>query len=159
MGSIKFSTNAKRLSTDIKKRVTDYEKNISDEINRAGLNIESDAKLRLQEHESRKSFPSVRSEEAGNAKKVKQRITKEYGTPQDPSATVSSDELPIGAYLEFGTGIYAKKYLQGRPEAEKSKAREFYKTGKGTIRAFPYLFPSFDAERPKLIERLKRAKI
>jgi len=159
MGSIKFSTNAKRLSTDIKKRVTDYEKNISDAINDAGLNIESDAKLRIQEHGSRKSFPNVRSEKAGNSKKVMQRIKKEDGTPQNPSATVSSNELPIGAYLEFGTGIYAKEYLQGRPEEEKSTAREFYKTGKGTIRAFPYLFPSFDAERPKLIERLKRAKI
>jgi len=154
MGSIKFSTNAKRLSTDIKKRVTDYEKNVSDAINTAGLNIESDAKLRLQQHEQKKSFPGI-----PDAKRVRSRVSRDFTGGEEPTAVVESKELPLGAYLEFGTGKYARAYLQSRPIEERDKAYDFYKTGKGTIKEFPYLFPSFDEERPKLIKRIRSAKI
>jgi len=159
MGRVTITSNHKKLSTEIKRLGKEYKKNISDEINTAGLNIESNAKQRLQGHTAKKSFPNVKHPKAGDAKRVMKSIKKDDGTPDNPTATVEVNELPIGAYLEFGTGIYAKAYLQGRPFDEVQLAREFYKTGKGTIRAFPYLFPSYYEERPKLIERLKRAKI
>jgi hypothetical protein len=159
MGRVTITSNHKKLSTEIKRRATNYQKNVSDEINTAGLNIESNAKLKLQQHTSKKSFPNVKHPKAGDAKRVMKRIKKTDGTPDNPTAIVEVNELPIGAYLEFGTGIYAKEYLQGRPFDEVQQASEFYKTGKGTIRAFPYLFPSYYEEQPKLIERLKRAKI
>jgi len=154
MGSIKFETNLGKLTTDIKRRVTKYERNVADAINTAGLNIESDAKLRLQQHEQKKSFPGI-----PDAKRVKSRVSRDFTGGEEPTAVVESKELPLGAYLEFGTGKYAREYLQSRPIEEREKAYEFYETGRGTIKEFPYLFPSFDEERPRLIKRIRSAKI
>jgi len=46
-------------------------------------------------------------------------------------------------YIEFGTGDYAKNYLNSIADPELSfYAMQFYKTGKGRMPAQPYLYPS-----------------
>lgn len=62
----------------------------------------------------------------------------------------------IGAYVEFGTG---SKVFQGPYNftgEERRFARLFYVSGKGKTPSKPYLFPSFHAEIPKLIGRIKK---
>lgn len=67
----------------------------------------------------------------------------DYGSPE------------MAAYWEFGTG---KNFLQNMSNytAEQIKlAKRFYKNGKGTIKAHPYLFPAYYSERKKFRQKIK----
>lgn len=57
------------------------------------------------------------------------------------------------AYVEFGTGG-----LVSIPAGYEDLAKIFKGKGKGTIsiRPQPYLIPSYEVEKPKLLERLKK---
>lgn len=65
--------------------------------------------------------------------------------------TIFSD-TEVAAYIEFGTGDFAKAYLAGKPDELVKEAMKFYVNGKGTMPAKPYLFPAFLARRDKIIE-------
>ena len=60
-------------------------------------------------------------------------------------------------YVEFGTGAFAAEYLATKDKDLREYAMTFYETGKGRIPAQPFLFPAAEAERPKHIERMKKA--
>lgn len=49
----------------------------------------------------------------------------------------------ISAYIEFGTGQFAKNYLSGQSEEMKEDAMKFYVNGQGTMDSQPYLFPAY----------------
>lgn len=55
---------------------------------------------------------------------------------------IYSDEV-IAAYIEFGTGNYAREYLNGRPQEMVDEAIKFYVNGQGTMPAQPYIFPAY----------------
>lgn len=76
---------------------------------------------------------------------ISQRITNDGLT-----AVISQNALPMGAYIEFGTGIYVKV----APEW-KDMAWQFYKNGKGRLHASPYMYPAFVEGRERLISNLK----
>lgn len=60
-------------------------------------------------------------------------------------------------YVEFGTGLNVFKAKSGfvfTPEM-KEFAKEFYVNGMGRMPAQPFLFPAFEYEKPKIIERIK----
>jgi len=61
----------------------------------------------------------------------------------------------MAAYFEFGTG---KSYLQMQgsytPEMKRI-ATSYYKDGKGTIKAHPYLFPAYYKYRKEFIQSIK----
>jgi hypothetical protein len=61
----------------------------------------------------------------------------------------------MAAYFEFGTG---KSYLQMQgsytPEMKRI-AQSYYKDGKGTIKAHPYLFPAYYKYRKEFIQSIK----
>jgi hypothetical protein len=63
-------------------------------------------------------------------------------------------------YIEVGTGLSFLQLVQSNPKYNTPEflalARTFFKTGDGTLRPIPYLFPSFFEESPKLIENLKK---
>jgi hypothetical protein len=66
----------------------------------------------------------------------------------------------IDGYIEFGTGLNFLQIVSARPTEYTPEIRQlaydlFYKTGDGTLRGQPYLFPAFFDESPKLIENLK----
>lgn len=91
---------------------------------------------------------------------IKQRIDKQIS---DRGFTVKvgvqgTDENPIPAYVEFGTGQFAKNLLfSGEYDQEiRDIAIKFKKDVDGRSPATPYLFPAFFEERPKLIERLEK---
>ena len=60
-------------------------------------------------------------------------------------------------YVEFGTGAFAAEYLATKDKDLREYAMTFYETGKGRIPAQPFLFPAAEAERPKHIERMRKA--
>lgn len=62
----------------------------------------------------------------------------------------------IAAYLEFGTGDYAKRYLSGQPDEVSKEAIKFLTTGKGTMEAQPYLFPAYYKYRDQIVIDIKK---
>ena len=60
-------------------------------------------------------------------------------------------------YLEFGTGAFAAEYLATKDKDLREYAMTFYETGKGRMPSQPFLFPAAEAERPKHIERMRKA--
>lgn len=49
---------------------------------------------------------------------------------------------PIAAYFEFGTGLSARSILAPYPDWVKTIAMTFYKSGDGTLKGQPYLYPA-----------------
>ena len=66
-------------------------------------------------------------------------------------------KVKYAQYLEFGTGAFAAEYLSTKDKDLREYAMTFYETGKGRIPAQPFLFPAAEAERPKHIERMRKA--
>lgn len=62
----------------------------------------------------------------------------------------------LAAYIEFGTGRFAERYLSGKPQELRDEAIKFYVNGEGTLPARPYLFPAFYKYRDELIMTLER---
>ena len=67
---------------------------------------------------------------------------------------MANPDLP--AYYEFGTG---KNYLQMASSYTKEMreiASSYYKNGRGTIKAHPYLFPAYYRNRKDFINAIKQ---
>jgi hypothetical protein len=64
----------------------------------------------------------------------------------------------FAVWYEFGTGLSAREILAGSDYTKEIKdlAQIFFRTGEGTLKGKPYLFPNFFKESPKLIEKLKK---
>lgn len=69
---------------------------------------------------------------------------------------IESKDNPIPIYIEFGTGSDAARYVPTLPQEVQEAARKFFKNGKGTIAAQPYLIPAFLKESPIFITELKK---
>lgn len=82
-------------------------------------------------------------------------------TDEGYTAYVYSDD-ELAAYVEFGTGVWARAYLSGQPMEMKVEAIKFFVNGKGTMFAQPYLFPAYYRHSgwfvPELKQRLDRIK-
>ncbi|MBO9611048.1 MAG: hypothetical protein J7619_00050 [Dyadobacter sp.] len=61
----------------------------------------------------------------------------------------------FAAYLEFGTGDHAKKYVKTLPYEYEVLAWQFFVNGKGTMREHPFLIPSYRQEGKRFVERMK----
>ena len=77
----------------------------------------------------------------------------------DHSGTEANVEVKVkyAQYVEFGTGAFAAEYLSTKDKDLREYAMTFFETGKGRIPAQPFLFPAAEAERPKHIERMRKA--
>jgi len=149
--SIKIDTaSLNRLKAQIKRKSAEYERKLADEVDKGAAKIHEDAVNRFNSNASDEKFPT-------DFKRNQQEIQPKFYTGQAVADVVARTE--IMAYLEFGTGIYAKDYLSGQPPDVKKLARKFFKTGKGTLRAFPYLIPSFEENRSKIIKKLESIEI
>ena len=96
----------------------------------------------------------------GQPLNIKQRIDKVI-TNQGLTAKVGvQGSQDLDFYLEAGTGLSFQQLIATNPQYQTSEflalAKTFFKTGDGTLRPRPYLFPAFFAEAPRLIERLKK---
>lgn len=81
-----------------------------------------------------------------------------FQEPGRLSSTVGAS-ADYAAYVEFGTGPYAAKYVSILPKQWQELAMTFYVNGKGRLPAHPYLYPSFNKAKDKLIEDLNKIKI
>lgn len=90
---------------------------------------------------------------------IKQRINKQIVNGGFGAKVGVEGSDPFPAYVEFGTGSNFTDLVNARPdlydENVKAIAREFYVNGKGTLKAYPYLFPAFFEERVVLVRNLK----
>jgi hypothetical protein len=64
-----------------------------------------------------------------------------YAT-QTETETVVVGGPDISAYVEFGTGNFAKEYVQSLPPEWKEEAIKFFITGKGHGAPQPFFFPA-----------------
>jgi hypothetical protein len=91
---------------------------------------------------------------------IKQRIDKTFENGGFTAKVGIQGSQDLDFYLEAGTGLSFKELVAGNKEYQTPEfialARTFYKTGDGTLRPRPYLFPNFFKESPKLIEKLKK---
>lgn len=53
-------------------------------------------------------------------------------------------ENEIAAYIEFGTGDHAERYLMSQEDEVLEEATKFFVSGEGNMPARPYLFPAYD---------------
>lgn len=109
------------------------------EIAAASFDIETDAK------QNASSIPNIPSE-------IKQMISRRI-TNDGLTAVINQNALPMGAYIEFGTGVYVRV----APEW-KDMAWQFYVNGMGRLRSHPYMYPAFVKGRDMFIKSL-RAKL
>lgn len=67
-------------------------------------------------------------------------------------------DFEIEAWLEFGTGLSAKQLLSGSEYDEdiRKLALTFFRDGRGTIPASPYLFPAFFKVRSRIVDKIKK---
>lgn len=65
-------------------------------------------------------------------------------------------ETDMAAYIEFGTGDFASRYLGSKPQEMKDDAMLFFKTGKGTMKESPYLFPAFYRYKDEILRTIDR---
>lgn len=94
------------------------------EIAATGFQIEADAKAKAS------SIPNAPPE-------VKQMISNQI-LNNGYTSKVTQNALPMGAYLEFGTGVYVTV-----ADEWKDMAWQFYVNGKGRLHAHPYMYPAF----------------
>jgi hypothetical protein len=66
------------------------------------------------------------------------------------------DAGKIGAYIEFGTGEYAKWTIGLYDQEWRDMAYEFYVNGKGKLPARPYMYPAYIKNTTGLRDRLIR---
>lgn len=128
----------------------EYEKKLSKEVNKAVKDLHRGVVNRFNSNTNKEYFPHA-------FKAYQQRIQPKFYTDKPVADVVADTE--IMAYLEFGTGKYAKEYLTSQNAEVRELAQRFFKTGKGTLREFSYLIPTFYENRNKIIERLKKVDI
>lgn len=107
------------------------------EILGAAFQIEADAK------QNAASIPNIPPE-------IKQMISHRI-INDGLTAVINQNALPMGAYIEFGTGVYVKVADEWR-----DMAWQFYVNGKGRLRATPYMYPAFQKGRKIFIEALRK---
>jgi hypothetical protein len=109
---------------------------VKNEIAATGFQIVADAKSNVS------SIPNAPAE-------IKQMISNSV-TNNGYTAKINQNALPMGAYIEFGTGVY----VTVAPEW-KDLAWQFYVNGKGRLRAHPYMYPAFIKGRDEFIKVLE----
>lgn len=65
------------------------------------------------------------------------------------------DAGKMGAYIEFGTGEFAKSTLAAYNEEWRALAYNFFVNGEGKLPARPYMYPSWVKNTTGLLDRLR----
>jgi hypothetical protein len=136
------------LKLDIKQSdIKKTESSIEAIINKRMLEVEkaSIESLKTMEAEAVASAPSGRTGRLKSSIKWEQVGKLNYQLRAD---------APYAAYVEFGTGPYFKNY-PGKESFWQKKAKEYFKTGKGTTYPRPYFYPTVTKNIIKLRERIK----
>lgn len=139
-----------RVRAHLKGKGKEFERKLSIVIDDGVADIHKGAVERFNAKAHRDEFPT-------EFRSYQNRIQPKFYSGIPVADVVVQSE--IMAYLEFGTGKYAKEYLSGKSSEIRQLARTFFKTGKGTLREFSYLIPSFEENRSKIINKLRSIQI
>lgn len=126
-----------KLGTRLIELGAEGEKAVKAETAAVGFDIVADAKINAS------MIPNAPPE-------LKQMISSEV-VNNGFTVMVRQNFLPMGAYMEFGTGVYVKV----APEW-KDYAWQFYVNGKGRLRATPYLYPAYTKHRKLLRQNFEK---
>lgn len=88
-----------------------------------------------------------------DAGRIRGAIKANVTAPYKKYVTVNAFDA---AYVEFGTGPFAARYVPKLPEEVQKYAKTFYVNGLGTTPEQPYLVPAALKEFPALVERIKK---
>lgn len=77
-----------------------------------------------------------------------------YAETGNKLSKVIGNSSEYAAYQEFGTGLHAASYVPTLPEDWQKYAMTFFVNGKGRVPAHPFMYPAYEAERPRLVERI-----
>jgi hypothetical protein len=131
---------------------------VTNAIKRKGKAIEDGVKMNVEKY-GRK----IQAQAQSNAPKVASTFEGTISIDGQPSKAGLSYIIQarntgnddVAAWYEFGTG---KNYLQMAssytPEMRRI-AQSYYRNGKGTIKAHPYLFPAYYKYRKEFIQSIK----
>lgn len=140
---IKLSIPQSEINKAVKEmegKASTYQRNVAKELFKGALDIESGAKQRapVDKGQLRSSIQSKIDHKDISAEVI---VNAEYG-----------------AYVEFGTGRYA---MSEHDVQYSAMAQQFKGKGIKQINRFPqpYLIPAYEEQRPKIIARVKKAKI
>lgn len=130
---------------EIQKRGKEAERVIIEVLEDTAASIEIDAKQ------------DAPYELGGQVLNIKQRIDKVASNGGLTWKVGVQGSQDFDAYAEFGTGLNAKQILNGQgytPEM-RAIALTFFKTGLGTLRGVPYLFPNYIKHTANLVQELR----
>lgn len=130
---------------ELKKKGLDAERVIKEVLEDTAASIEIDAKI------------DAPAEVEGQILNIKQRIDKVVSNGGLTWRIGVQGGQDIDAYVEFGTGLSAVEILSNPnyTQAMRDLAMTFFKTGKGTLRGTPYLFPNYIKHTANLVQELK----
>lgn len=151
---LKIDVNTKGVISALEKLKKNLAKELNKELAGAALRTTTKAKMRLQpeSHDSRKTVKEI----TAVRQSINYNIDTTNHTAQVFAGNVSKDN--IAAYLEFGTGLYAARYVPKLDAEYQKLAMTFYVNGKGRLSEHPFLIPAFEEEKVRLVERLKGLK-
>lgn len=78
------------------------------------------------------------------------------GVGQDEIGTDVHVAAPYSGYVEFGTGPYAKSYVEGLPSEWQEEAFKFFVSGKGHTQAHPFFYPAVLQHQQELLPTLEK---
>jgi hypothetical protein len=137
-----------KVLADFKKFGDDGVRSVKKNIEFSATNIES------------KAISRAPAQLGGQQLNIKQRIDKVFEDAGLSAKVGIQGTQDLDGYLEFGTGIDFIRITDNNPnytpEIKQLAYDLFFKTGDGTLKGKPYLFPSFFEESPELIKRLER---
>lgn len=76
-------------------------------------------------------------------------------TPGNLSSLIDGGS-ELAAYIEWGTGDFAKAYVATLPKEQQEEALRFFVTGKGHGRPQPFFFPAIMRNTPELLEAIEK---
>lgn len=118
-----------------------------DEALKVGIDAEMSISAGTIAREAAQAAPDEDNGKIRNA--IKENIT----TPFKKYITVNAEDA---AYIEFGTGDFAARYVPTLPDDVQRYAKTFYINGKGITKEQPYLVPAALKEFPALVLRIQK---
>jgi hypothetical protein len=138
-------------------RVNGLDEAIRD-IRKKGKQAERAVIEQLEDTASLIEFGAKNDAPFGQGLSIKQRIDKVVSEGGLKWIVGVQGTLDIDAYYEFGTGLSAKEILANPDYTQKMRdlAYTFFKTGDGTLRGSPYLFPNYIKYTANLVEEIRK---
>lgn len=117
------------------------------------MRVEGLSKLKQSMNQYRKAIEKVTAEGLKEGANIIAQEAKVWCKAQSIASTIKvvytnkkyeiTTSGVISAYLEFGTGNFAKALLSGYPDDWRQLAYKFYISGLGRMPAQPYLYPAY----------------